>query len=70
MSLGTFRSMTDNGTQSNLSIKTRITEVALKSIWTNVESIASSVGFQIDKGDGLVREWKHNITLVGQFMKY
>lgn len=52
-----------------MSTGARITDVTLKSISTNVESIVNSLGYQINTSDALAKEWKENISTLDSFIK-
>lgn len=61
--------MPDNNVPNNLSIESRITDVALKSICINIETIANNIGSQIHKSDDLAKEWKDNVSNLDKFIK-
>ena len=68
-SLDNSKSLPDNILPSDTSVKAIITDVALKSICTNVESITNSLGSEIKKSEELAKEWKINIVNFDKFIK-
>jgi hypothetical protein len=52
-----------------VSMEVSMTDVVMKSITANVESIADSLGKQVNKSDELAKEWKSNISNLDTFIK-